>query len=249
MKQNLIPLAASLTLVCTPCAVAAPYASAVTMTDDTVTFILNEAADSVKVVFNEGASTQIIGASPEPAGLKTFSKAGFSSFRIEVEKNAGPGWKSGVLQQISQDSNDMVKFGVGSRGVSVNREPGSGKLLGRIYVSVGANATSGGRAVTDGIYALNADITATRLGPSALGAATFSTASARGGHTLAKTHSNGTFEITEVTAPPPAPAVNPYPQVTSISQAGNDYLIGFSSQVGRPESHVIQRSTDMELLP
>ena len=183
MKMHVIPVAAFATLLAHVPVVAAPYASAVTVSGDTVTFILNESADSVKVVFNGGASTLVIGASPEPAGLKTFSKATFSSFRIEVEKNAGPGWKSGVLQQISQDTNDLVKFANG-RGVAVNRFPNTGPLFGRIYTTVATKAVAAPvtvpptatRETDEGIYALNADFSATALGSGALrGGLTFDT--------------------------------------------------------------------------
>ncbi len=159
-----------------PASHAAPYASAVTVTGDNVGFILNESADSVKVFFDGGTVPTVIGASPEPAGPKTFSKTGHTSFRIEVEKNAGPGWKSGVLQQISQDSNDLVKFANG-RGLAINRHPGSGKYFGRIYASVGTPgnavplvtpAVTPRNAMAEGIYVLNPDLTATSLGSGAL---------------------------------------------------------------------------------
>lgn len=168
----ILSLTALAALLVAPVSQAAPYASAVTVTGDSVSFVLNESADSVKVVFNDGASTLVIGATPEPAGLKTFSKAGFSSFRIEVEKNAGPGWKSGVLQPITQDSNDLVKFANG-RGIAVNRHPATGPLFGRIYASVGTPGTAAPVAVppltprsdmAEGIYVLNPDFTATALG-------------------------------------------------------------------------------------
>ena len=171
MKFHFLPLAALAGLFAPSIAIGAPYASAVTVEGDAVTFILNESADSVKVIFNEGASSLVIGASPEPAGTKTFSKAGFTSFRIQVEKNAGPGWKSGVLQQITQDTNDLVKFANG-RGVAVNRLPNTGRFFGRIYTSVATSASAApvvvpptpARTTNEGIYVLNADFTATPLG-------------------------------------------------------------------------------------
>lgn len=176
MKSPVRLLAVAALLTAPSLARAAPYASAVTVAGDTVSFILNEQADTVKVVFNEGASTVVIGTSPEPAGLKTFSKTGFSTFRIEVEKNAPPGWKSGVIQQLSNDTSDLVKFANG-RGVAVNREPGSGKWFGRVYVATGAAGTAAPvtvpptptRATGDGIYVLNADLSGTSLGTSAIG--------------------------------------------------------------------------------
>jgi hypothetical protein len=70
-----------------------------------------------------------------------------------------------------------------------------------------------------------------------------------GGHTLAKTFSNGTFEITNPTAPSPATPINPYPNITSLTRTGNDFLIAFTSRIGRPDSHLIQRTSDMQLIP
>ena len=175
MKCCKIPLAALVPLFIPGISSAAPYASAVTVNGNDVSFVLNEPADSVKVVFNGGANTLVIGTSPEPAGTKTFSKAGFSSFRIDVEKNAAPGWKSGVLQQLSSDTNDLVKFANG-RGLAVNRKPDTGSFFGRVYVSIGSNGTAAPvtmpatntRATSDGIYVLNADLTATSLGSGAI---------------------------------------------------------------------------------
>ena len=157
-------------------ACAAPYAAAVKVTGDQVTFILNEMADAVKVVFDGGPTTLVIGTTPEPAGAKSFSKAGFSTFQIEVEKNAAPGWKSGVLQPISVDSNDLVKFANG-RGVAINKFPETGANFGRIYAAVGTPgdaAPSVTPPVTprtgmgEGIYGLNPDFSTTSLGTAPL---------------------------------------------------------------------------------
>lgn len=184
MKKRIFPFATAAAALLSPAvAAAAPYASGVTVTGDAVTFILNESADTVKVVFNEGATTMVIGTTPEPAGTKNFSKAGFTSFRIEVEKNAGPGWKSGVLQQISQDTNDLVKFANG-RGVAVNRLPDTGPLFGRVYTSVATTGSAApvvvpptpARTTNEGIYVLNADFSVTALGSGPqLGGLTFDT--------------------------------------------------------------------------
>ncbi len=175
MNLSRIPLAALVTLLVPGVSHAAPYASAVTVNGNDVSFVLNESADSVKVVFNGGTSTMVIGTSPEPAGTKTFSQAGFTSFRIEVEKQAAPGWKSGVLQQLSSDTNDLVKFANG-RGLAVNRKPDTGGFFGRVYVSIGLSGIAAPttvpatptRSTPEGIYVLNADLTATSLGSGAL---------------------------------------------------------------------------------
>lgn len=176
----LLPLAVS-TLLAPLAASAAPYASAVTESGLTVSFILNESADSVKIVLNNPLPAIDLGALA--AGTHTFLKGAATSYQIQVEKNAGPGWKSGVLQQISADTSDLVKFANGL-GVAVNKKPDTGRLFGRVYVSCSQNGTaapvttpaSPSRATKEGFYVLNPDLSATALGTDALlGSLTFST--------------------------------------------------------------------------
>ncbi|MES2708000.1 MAG: hypothetical protein V4726_15515 [Verrucomicrobiota bacterium] len=159
---------------------AAPYASAVVESAGTVSFILNESADSVKIVFNDPLPALELGTLS--AGAHNFPKGTATSYQIQVEKNAGPGWKSGVLQQISDDTGELVKFANGL-GVAVNKKPDTGKFFGRVYVSSSQNGTaapvtspvSPSRATSEGIYVLNANLSATDLGTGALlGGLTFS---------------------------------------------------------------------------
>jgi hypothetical protein len=139
---------------------ATPYASGVTNAAGTVSFVLNEDADNVSVVFNNGASTNNLGALRK--GLRTFSLGANTSFRIVVSKNSALGYTSGNLLQISDDSTPL-RFNA-PRGVAVNQNPAS-PYFGRIYV---ANAVAGtttaatnaaARSLSDGIYVLNADHT------------------------------------------------------------------------------------------
>ncbi|MDB6133973.1 MAG: hypothetical protein JWM59_2216 [Verrucomicrobiales bacterium] len=180
MKSRLFSFAAVPALLLPLTASAAPYASAVTDGGVNISFVLNEPADSVKVVFNEPLPALEMGALA--AGPHTFPKGASTSFQIVVEKNAGPGWKSGVLQQISDDTSELVKFANGL-GVAVNRKPDTGKLFGRVYVSCSQNGTaapvttpaSASRTIQEGIYVLNASLAATDLGSGALlGGLTFS---------------------------------------------------------------------------
>lgn len=173
MKAQFFPLAA-LTLTVFPLAtLAAPYASAIVENGTDVSFTLNESADSVKIIFADPLPAVDLG--PKPAGSHTFVRTPAATYRIQVEKDAGPGWKSGVLQQISNDTSDLVKFANGL-GVAVNRKPGSGKYFGRVYVSCSQAGTaapvtspvSPGRATAEGIYVLNPDLSATALGNGAL---------------------------------------------------------------------------------
>jgi hypothetical protein len=154
---------------------AAPYASAVTIVDSDVTFILNEAADNVTVEFTGGAAPSLdLGA--RLAGSHTFSKGTATAWRIVARKVAPPGWREGALQQISADTNPLLNF-TNQRGVALNKSARTGAAFGRLYVSVGsAAATAEGRAISEGVYVLNPDLTVTALGDGALtGGLTFAT--------------------------------------------------------------------------
>lgn len=173
MKEKFFPLAA-LTLPLSPLAApAAPYASAIVESGTDVSFTLNESADSVKIVFADPVPALDLG--PMAAGMHTFVRMPATAWRIQVEKNAGPGWKSGVLQQISDDTSELVKYANGL-GLAVNRKPGSGKFFGRVYVSCSQAGTaapvtvpvSPSRTTAEGIYVLNPDLSATALGKGAL---------------------------------------------------------------------------------
>src|SRR5260221_300758 len=86
---------------------ATPYASSLTNNAGTISFTLNESADSVKVIFNNGASTNDLGA--QAAGVHSFSMGGNTSFKIVVFKNAAPGYLQGTTNQLSSDANNFVK--------------------------------------------------------------------------------------------------------------------------------------------
>lgn len=156
----LLPLLVSLGLAAT--AGATPYATAITNTGSAIVFRLNEAADSVNIIYNGGASTNALGA--RPAGLHTISLTVAGTFKIEVNKNPGFGYLQGIATQISFDTNKWLRFNA-PRGVAVNRNPAS-PYFGRIYV---ANSDTGSVAITgfptrampqgDGIFMVNADFT------------------------------------------------------------------------------------------
>ncbi len=131
---------------------AVPYASAVTNNAGTVSFVLNEDADNVKVVFDNGTSTNDLGALPK--GKSSFSMGGATSFQIVVTKAATPGWT-----QTSNDTNVLNQF-FQTRGVAVNMNPTNAALFGRTYISTsteGNTSITGARRSGDGIYILNAD--------------------------------------------------------------------------------------------
>ncbi len=137
-----------------PCA-AVPYASGISNNAGTVSFILNEAADDVKVVFNGGASTNFLGALT--SGAHTFSLGAATSYEIQVTKTVPQTWT-----QISDDNNPLIRF-YAPRGIAVNQNPANLALFGRIYVATTdpgtttAAPTASNRATGRGIYLLNAD--------------------------------------------------------------------------------------------
>ncbi len=141
---------AVLSVLLNPLANATPYASAVRVNGTDVSFILNEAADKVTVIFDGGVSTQDLGARDK--GTHTFNQGAASSYEIVVKKSAPPVWNL-----ISADTNRLLLFNSG-RGVAVNMQPSS-PYFGRIYVANSAAGTATGRPVGDGIYILNPDQT------------------------------------------------------------------------------------------
>jgi hypothetical protein len=130
---------------------AVPYASGVRdLGGNMREFVLNEAADSVTVL-RDGANPVNLGAIA--AGRHTFDMTGFSTFSIEVSKNAPAAWT-----EISSASNLFTSFHR-PVGLAVNTNPAS-PYFGTIYVgnSNAPAATVAGRTVGDGIYGLTADM-------------------------------------------------------------------------------------------
>ncbi len=138
---------------------AAPYAGEVTVAGTAGQFFLNEPADTITVVYDNGASSQVI--SGATAGQKSFTlPSSGSTFQIIVSKNSGAGWTTGTTLQVGTDTTATTFFS--PRGVAVNQTPG--QYFGRIYVSNSAagTATSAAgptRSVGDGIYVLHSDQT------------------------------------------------------------------------------------------
>ncbi len=135
---------------------AAPYASGLTNNAGTVSFVLNEAADSVQVISNGGATTNTLGALP--AGTITTNLAISGVFTVVVAKANGSGYIFGETNIINSDTNPLLRFPNG-RGVTVSTDPKSG-FFGRVFVANSTPASSTGivRAVGRGIYALKADL-------------------------------------------------------------------------------------------
>jgi hypothetical protein len=133
-------------------ATANPYASGLTNNSGTISFVLNEAAENVKVVANGGATTHNLGALPK--GMTTTNLGISGVYKVVVSQTG-----TGAYSQTSSDANLLNKFFL-PRGVAVNRNPASPNF-GRIYVANGQEGTtaSPARPTDDGIYILNADQT------------------------------------------------------------------------------------------
>jgi hypothetical protein len=128
-----------------------PYASGVSNASGTISFILNENADSVKVAFdNLSVTNDLTSLGQTNRGVNSFALGAHTNYAIIVAKIG-----SGTPAQLSVDTNPLVNF-FAPRGVVVNRNPKTSNF-GRIYASNATPGTSGGRAVGRGLYIMNAD--------------------------------------------------------------------------------------------
>ena len=169
--RNMI-LAATAAVVPAVPTLAAPYVSGITVTGTTVSFILNENADSLSLSVNGGAPSAL----PATRGAQSFTLASpTDTFSLTASKVDANGWSipngttvatqvnalsidsnGSALNLISDGTNLLNRFN-SPRGVSINNNPRAGALFGTAYVANSASGTAGGRAVGDGIYALHAD--------------------------------------------------------------------------------------------
>src|SRR5688572_10600164 len=116
MKRQTLPIAIAALLACGALTTqAVPYASCITNNAGTVSFILNESADKVRIVLDGGASSIDLGARGK--GAHSFSLEGATSYEIRVSKSTTPAWT-----QTSDDNSPLVRFFSG-RGVTVNNYP------------------------------------------------------------------------------------------------------------------------------
>ena len=150
-----IAFGAALALALCQTAKAIPYASGISNVSGTISFVLNESADNVKVIFDGGGAgnTNDLGALTK--GKQSFALGSHASWEIQVTKSATPAWT-----KISADTNVWAQF-YSPSGVAVNKNPTNLALFGRIYVAeAGSGKTAAGRTtVGDGIFILNPDQT------------------------------------------------------------------------------------------
>ncbi len=130
---------------------AVPYASGVQRDGNTVSFTLNEPADTVTITRDGGNAVALTSAS---SGEHTFDMTGYNSYMIGVTHSAPAGWAESSISV----GNPMLKF-ERANGIAVNQNPGS-PYFGRFYVSQRDDTvTWTGRQMGDGIYVFNADAT------------------------------------------------------------------------------------------
>lgn len=132
-----------------------PYATSLTNNAGVISFRLNEAADDVKILWNDGAASFDLGPLPRGLTVTNLSAEGITSpFKVQVAK-AGAG-----VPTLISDNNDTNNMFWAPRSLAVNKRPAS-PYFGRIYVGNTAAGTPGGsgRPQTEGIYVLNADST------------------------------------------------------------------------------------------
>jgi hypothetical protein len=135
---------------------ATPYASCITNISGTVSFILNESADNVKIVFDGGGAGNTNDMGALTKGTTNFSLGAHSTWQIHVTKATPTSWI-----RISDNTNKYNQYYAPS-GVAVNRNPADLSRFGRIYVaeSVGGTSTTHGtRLDGEGIYVVNPDFT------------------------------------------------------------------------------------------
>lgn len=133
-------------------ALAVPYASGVSESGGTVSFILNEDADSVTIK-RQGQADENLGSLLK--GTQSFSLNGAASYEIVVNKSTPSGYT-----QISDDLDVGSNF-FSPRGVAINRNPGSSSF-GNIYVSEGLGGVVTKNEVQirdtlDGLFVMGAD--------------------------------------------------------------------------------------------
>src|SRR5580692_7050982 len=118
-----------------------PYASGITNQSGTISWVLNETATDVKILFDNGTVTNDLGSTPV-VGQNTFPLGAHTNFSIVVYKLG-----SNALTQISSDENFYNNF-YAPRGVAVNLNPKTWNF-GRIYVtSANTGETSDDRVTT-----------------------------------------------------------------------------------------------------
>ena len=153
-------LALAVTALSTYVAKATPYASCITNSGGNISYLLNQDAQDVKVIFDGGGSGNTNSYGAQARGVHSFALGSHTTYRIQVTHNAAQAWV-----KISDETNYNILRYYSPRGVAVNTSTTNFGAFGRIYV---ANASPGVAGVTTipttsqrftgrGLYALNPD--------------------------------------------------------------------------------------------
>ncbi len=150
-----MPLAGAITLLAiTGHTQAVPYASGVQQVGNTVSFTLNEPADTVTITRNYNDTFLVL--NNVTAGEHSFDLAGSADYTISVTHSAPAVW----LESSISVNNPMFSF-ERLNGIAVNQNPAS-PYFGRFYFAHRDDTTTafGGfppRNLGDGIYVFNSD--------------------------------------------------------------------------------------------
>lgn len=153
-------LCCAIVLVSSSIASAVPYASGISQSGTTVTYVLNEDADSITVKRTNDSDLILSDPNDLLRGTHTFDLGGLATgFSVEVSKSTTEGWT-----QINDPTSEVTSKYYGPRGVAVNQNPSS-PYFGMIYVSETTPGTTGGDPNTtiirttqaSGIFAIKAD--------------------------------------------------------------------------------------------
>jgi hypothetical protein len=137
-------------------ALGVPYASGISESVGTVTYVLNEDADSITIK-RTGDTDLILAGGDLLKGTHTFAKGSATGYQIEVSKNTAESWT-----QINDPNTEVTSQYYSPRGVAVNKNPAS-PYFGNIYVSNALQGSTGdpngvGRTtMSNGLYAITAD--------------------------------------------------------------------------------------------
>ncbi|GEM_PF-259459 len=134
-----------------------PFASGIKNESGTISFVLNEDADNVKVIFDGGGVGNTNDLGSLSVGTHQFSLGSHTSYEIHVSKATAVGWT-----KISTNGNPKYNVYWSPGGIAINNNSADLERFGRIYVleNQGGDPAGGGNVrgfIDQGIYILNAD--------------------------------------------------------------------------------------------
>jgi hypothetical protein len=139
---------------------AVPYASCITNSASTVTYLLNQNAQDVKIIFDGGGPGKTNALGAQTRGVHSFDFTGHTSYSIQVSQSDPQAWV-----KISDETNYNILRYYSPRGVAVNSSTKNMAAFGRIYVANASPGTAGvttppttsQRTTARGLYVVNPD--------------------------------------------------------------------------------------------